>query len=201
MRKMAGRVGICLLIPVLLWCGALIADRRALRQELIRIHIVANSDSREDQSLKLSVRDAVMKSLKNDLRNVADVKQAKAYLAENLSKLQQIAHMALQSQDCTEPVRISLGMEEFDTKSWNGFTFPAGIYHALRIVIGDGAGENWWCVAFPADWTGKSTEPEQIEAGSGFHQDLDKTLNGEYKLRLACLELLGKLENILFPDE
>ena len=78
MKKLMKRVGLCLILVTLVWCGTLLADRQRLNEELIRLHVVANSDSREDQDIKLQVRDAVVNSLRQELANVTDVEQAKA---------------------------------------------------------------------------------------------------------------------------
>lgn len=80
--------GICLVLAASVWCGSLLADRQRLNDELIRFHVVANSDSEEDQSIKLQVRDAVLNSLQNDLNKIADVNEARAYLQASLPKIQ-----------------------------------------------------------------------------------------------------------------
>ena len=80
MVKLVKRVMICFAVAALVWCGTLIADRQQLHEELIRLHVVANSDTEADQAVKLQVRDAVIKSLEEELKNVADVEQAKAYI-------------------------------------------------------------------------------------------------------------------------
>ena len=90
MRKLMKRVAICFLIAAFGWGCTLLTDREQLNEELIRLHVVANSDSEEDQNIKLRVRDAVVSSLQSDLENVADVAAAKAYLQENLPKIQKI---------------------------------------------------------------------------------------------------------------
>jgi len=79
MRKGLKRVGLCFIIAAVFWCGTLIGDRQRLHEELIRLHVVANSDSEEDQALKLNVRDAVTESLQKSMADIKDVEQAKAY--------------------------------------------------------------------------------------------------------------------------
>ena len=89
MRQMGKRIGICLLLAALMWTVGIVRDRAFLNRELIRLHVVANSDSDEDQAVKLRVRDAVLDSIRSDLKMVGDVNQAKAYLRENLPKIQE----------------------------------------------------------------------------------------------------------------
>lgn len=150
MRKLLKRIGICFLIVCLVWCGTVIADRQRLREELIRLHVVAASDSDEDQALKLRVRDAVVESLEDAMADLTDAEQAKAYLQENLPKIENLANQVLQEAGCTDTVQVSLAVEEFATRVYDTFTLPAGLYDSLRIIIGEGEGHNWWCVVFPS---------------------------------------------------
>lgn len=201
MKKMVQNIVVCFLLAAFFWCGMLLSDRCRLRQELIRLHVVANSDSSEDQFLKLQVRDAVVNSMRSDLEKVSDVRQAEAYLEEKLPSIQKLASDTLQSLGCNDAVTVSLCQEAFDTRYYDTFTLPAGIYNALRIVIGDGAGANWWCVAFPGLCIPTTSEGiADIAAAAGFPASLSSTLTGEegYELRFAILDMMGKLENILF---
>lgn len=201
MKKMIHSVGICLLLAAFFLCGTFISDRQRLRQELIRLHVVANSDTQEDQILKLCVRDAVTKSMQKELQNIADVETAKQYLMEKLPYIQNIANETLRRLNCQDSVSVSLCREAFDKRVYDTFTLPAGIYHSLRIVIGDGAGKNWWCVVFPGLCIpAASTETCAVAAGAGFPTGLINTLTGEagYELRFGVLDAMGKLENILF---
>lgn len=202
MRKVTKRLGICFLIALCFWCGALLSDRQKLGQELIRLHVVANSDSSEDQSRKLRVRDAVTESLQKDMQNIADVEQAKNYLQERLPYIQSVAEKTLSALGCSDGVTVSLCRERFDTRVYDTFTLPAGVYNALRIVIGEGQGKNWWCVVFPSLCIPvTSQEFEDTAAGAGFSDTLNHTLTGEagYQLRFGILDMMGRVENIFFP--
>ena len=201
MRKLMRRIGFCFLLAALIWCGTLLADRQRLNEELIRLHVVANSDSETDQAIKLQVRDAVTKSLEKELANVADVEQAKAYLQENLSKIQKVANEALKAAGCDLEAVVTLCQETFDTRYYDTFTLPAGVYEALRITIGEGEGKNWWCVVFPSLCIPATTDGfEAAAAGAGFPEALNNALTGEegYEVRFFLLDALGKLENIFF---
>lgn len=201
MKRTIGCVGICFLLAAFFWCGTLISDRQRLREELIRLHVVANSDSQEDQLLKLQVRDAVTESLKADLQNITNVEQAKDYLQKKLPYIQEVAEKTLQTLGCDTSVVVSLCRETFDTRVYDTFTLPAGVYNALRIVIGDGQGKNWWCVVFPSFCIPAASDGfEDVAAGAGFPDALNSSLAGEdgYELRFGILDAMGKLENILF---
>ena len=200
MKKLIKRVGICFLLAALVWCGTLIADRQRLNEELIRLHVVANSDSEEDQALKLRVRDAVTESLAQAMADIGDVDQAKAYLQENLPKIQKLANDTLRELGCEDTAVVSLMEEAFDTRYYETFTLPAGVYEALRITIGEGEGQNWWCVVFPTLCLSATSEGfEDTAAGAGFPESLTGALTGEeeYEVRFFLLDVLGKLENLI----
>lgn len=200
MKKIIRRVMICFLISAVVWGGALIGDRQKLNEKLIRLHVVAASDSEEDQSIKLRVRDAVTESLSQAMADIADVDQAKAYLQENLGRIRDIANAVLAEAGCGDTAEVSLTEEEFDTRYYDTFTLPAGVYEALRITIGEGEGHNWWCVVFPSLCMPATSEGfEDVAAGAGFSDELLATLEGEegYEVRFFLLDALGRLENIL----
>ena len=200
MRKKLRPVAACLLLAAFVWGGALIADRKQLREELIRLHVVAASDRTEDQALKLQVRDAVTESLQTDLQNLTDKDAAKAYLQENLPKIEALANRVLRELGCGDVARVSLAVEEFSHRVYDTFTLPAGVYDTLRITIGEGAGKNWWCVVFPGLCMGATAEEfDEIAAGAGFSPELTAALEGKegYEIRFYILELLGRLENLL----
>jgi len=204
MKKGIKRIGFCILIAILVWTAELVADRHVLRDSLIRFHVVANSDSKEDQNVKLLVRDAVLEAIQDDLRDIADVDTAKGYLQENLPKIERIANETLKAAGMEEGAVALLQKETFDARKYDTFSLPAGVYDSLRIVIGSGAGHNWWCVAFPTLCMSTAVEDFEDQAvGAGFSETLTQTLSGqsEYKIRFFLLDALGKLENILFRKE
>lgn len=199
MKKGFKALGICFLLAALVWCGTLIADRQRLSQELIRLHVVANSDSPQDQELKLRVRDAVTESLGRALADVQDVEVAKAYLQENLPKLQALANGVLEQAGSAQRAVVKLCREGFPARDYDTFSLPAGIYESLRIVIGEGEGHNWWCVVFPGLCTPETGEEfSDAAAGAGFPDALTGALTGEdgYELRFFLLDKLGELEKL-----
>ena len=200
MGKNLKRMGICLLAVVLVWSGMLVKNKRALREELIRLHVVGASDSQDDQALKLRVKDAVVESLREDLENVADMKQAKAYLQQQLPKIEALANKVLQDAGYADVATASLRLEEFATRYYDTFTLPAGIYESLRITIGPGEGKNWWCVVFPSLCIGTTVaEFEETAQCAGFSEALTGVLAGEepYEVRFFVLDAMGRLENFL----
>lgn len=142
---------LCLLCTgvFLLWHAA---DRAAQASEriagqILRFHVVANSDSEEDQALKLRVRDALLTVLKQSGAGSRD--DAETYIRQHTDELVRCAEAVIAEAGFSSPVRLSLGERYFPTKSYGDLTFPCGTYEALQVTIGDGAGKNWWCVLYP----------------------------------------------------
>ena len=203
MRKSLKRLGICALIVCLVWAAGIVSNKQLLQNGLIRLHVVAASDSETDQNLKLLVRDAVIRSLRENMDHVKDMEEAKAYLRENLPKIEALANGVLQNAGIHDTVTVSLRPEEFGTRVYDTFTLPAGVYDALRIVIGEGQGKNWWCVVFPGLCIPAASEDAAaVAAGAGFPEGLNNTLIGEegYELRFGILDAMGKLENLFFGE-
>ena len=198
MKKLLKPVFICFLLVCLVYTIALVGDRQKLRSELIRLHVVAASDSEEDQAIKLQVRDAVVGAFQTELQNLQDMEQARAYLQENLPKIEGIANDVLTQAGFSDRATVSLCVEEFTTRVYDTFTLPAGLYESLRIVIGEGEGRNWWCVVFPSLCLPATTAGfEEVACGAGFSDTLTDTLEGQHEIRFFFLDALGSLENFL----
>lgn len=203
MRKLFQSVYICVLLLVMVWCGSFLADKKQLAQDLIRFHVVANSDSAQDQQEKLLVRDAVAGSLQETMKQMPDSTQARQYLREHLPELQNMANQTLRMAGSSCNAAVSLCTEAFDTRFYDTFSLPAGIYDALKITIGEGNGHNWWCVAFPTLCLPATSEGfQEVSAQAGISGTLEKTLAGEdgYEIRFFLLDQLGKLENHFFQS-
>jgi stage II sporulation protein R len=117
--------------------------------KLVRLHIVANSDSPEDQALKREVRDEVIKQISPKFEGLKDVSEVKTVIAENLGLIESIAKQVLQRENKSYGAVAMLGNFDFPTKVYGNLTLPAGNYQALKVVLGKGEGQNWWCVMFP----------------------------------------------------
>ena len=189
-----------MVIAVMIWFVGIVSNKQTLREELIRLHVVAASDTQEDQKLKLLVRDAVVSSLQENMRHVTDTEQARAYLQENLPEIEIFANRVLRDAGVRDTATVSLQREAFDTRYYDTFTLPAGVYEALRITIGEGKGHNWWCVVFPAMCVGATvSEFKETAQCAGLPDSLTETLAGTetYETRFLILDTLGRLENFL----
>lgn len=125
------------------------AMKEDISNKLIRFHVIANSDSPDDQNLKLKVRDVVIKKMSSKFIGIKDLKQSEKIIKENLHEIQKIAQDTVYSNGKRYEVKAMYGRFDFPTKYYGTITLPAGNYNALRIVIGNGDGKNWWCVMFP----------------------------------------------------
>ena len=172
-------------------------EQQLLAGKLIRLHVVANSDSKEDQILKLRVRDAVL-----EVTAWIDNQDPAAEIQKLLPAIQQAAETCLREQGSTDPVRIQFGSERFPTRIYDSFSLPAGVYRSLRITIGEGKGHNWWCVVFPSIcFQATAADLEAAAAASGMTMEEIHLITGETKgdqLKFKTLELLQALKDKLF---
>lgn len=135
----------------LLFSGAVSAleCRKELTEDIVRLHILAASDSEYDQAAKLAVRDALLAASPEIFEPYSTAETARQSLAEQCSHIEEIAEEALRKRGCSYPVICSLETVPFDEREYGSYTIPAGEYTALRVVIGSGEGRNWWCVMYP----------------------------------------------------
>ncbi len=200
MKKIAKFIIGGLLLTAAFWLGTVASDKAVLSQDLIRLHVVADSDSPEDQQIKLQVRDAIIEKLESAMDDLPDVESAKAYLQEHLPELEKIANDVLQSLKDGCHAVVSLAQEAFPTREYDTFTLPAGVYESLRVTIGSGEGQNWWCVVFPSLCVSATSDGfEDAAVGAGFSDRLTGTLSGkkEYRVRFFILDCFGWVENWL----
>jgi stage II sporulation protein R len=117
--------------------------------ELIRFHVIANSDTLEDQALKNAVRDRLISSIGEEFKEADSIKEARKVLLTNENKMLQEAQLEVANWGKNYEIKLEYGDFPFPTKSYGSLVLPSGEYEALRIVIGEGKGQNWWCVLFP----------------------------------------------------
>lgn len=117
--------------------------------KLVRLHVIANSDSIEDQDLKRKVRDEVILQMSPKFEGLKDVNQVKQVIADNINLIENIAAKVVEESQKSYGAKALVGNFDFPTKIYGNLTLPAGNYQALKIVLGSGEGQNWWCVMFP----------------------------------------------------
>ena len=151
----------------------------------VRLHILANSDSAEDQETKLKIRDAIVQN-GEILENITDI----SLLEKEIIRIAQpiAGDMA---------VRTEYGEEYYETREYDGVMFPAGVYTSMKVIIGEGEGKNWWCVLFPPLCLSSATAQDALES-TGMDEDavnvFTKTNKVKYKIRFKILEILGFME-------
>ena len=180
------------------WLGQ---EQRELADSVIRFHVIANSDSQEDQALKLAVRDRVLAQAETLYPADATLSEAQSALEGHLSALAAAGQAVVEERGYDYPVTAQLTDCWFPTKEYEGFALPAGNYTALRVTIGEGRGKNWWCVAFPPLCLGAASETvdQALEAGH-FTPGQGALVTGDgegYVLKFKAMEWLGRLQGAL----
>lgn len=150
----AVKIGMAFIVTASIVAGILLSSysedlNRGLADNLVRLHVIANSDSPADQALKRDVRDRILEYMKIQLQSSKDVGQTEFIINKNIDGISSLVKDEIKRQGKNYDVKVSLGSYPFPTKSYGDIALPAGNYQALRVVIGKGEGANWWCVIFP----------------------------------------------------
>ena len=162
-----------------------------LADKVVRLHVLANSDSEEDQALKLQVRDAVLDRAEDFLAQPSSRAEAEGKLRGQLLEFERLAEAVVREAGYDYEVTAELTDTEFPTREYEDFTLPAGEYLALRILIGDAAGRNWWCVVFPPLCTAASADVPASALAAGFTEDEVRLITEEdrgYVLKFKAVE-------------
>lgn len=179
-------------LAVFLATGALaLQTQDTLADKVVRLHVLANSDSEEDQALKLQVRDAVLERATELLKQSADRREAEGLLRGQLLELERLAGEVIAANGYAYPVSVELTDTEFPTKEYDGFTLPAGRYLSLRVLIGEAKGQNWWCVVFPPLCTAASADVPAAALTAGLSQEEVNLITEEnqgYVLKFKTIE-------------
>lgn len=181
-----------ILAVAMLFCSWLTWRQADLASRVLRLHVIANSDSEEDQALKLRVRDAVLDQASGYLEGVTEVGEAAEILSGHLTELSEAGQKIVEQEGWGYSVTAQLEECHFPTKTYDGFALPAGTYQALRIVIGAGEGHNWWCVVYPSLCVTPASEFADVAVSGGLSEEDVSLMTGEdegYILRFKCLEL------------
>lgn len=195
-RRLDAALGAGLLLAMLITPLAGFGQRCAqVRQEVLRLHILANSDSEADQALKLRVRDAVLEETGGLFATAGTLEEAQAAALENLPAIEAAARRALAEAGSDAPVKAELTRMYFNTREYGeDTTLPAGEYQALRLSIGEARGRNWWCVMFPPLCVPAAEAAEEGQESKAAEEDIE-ALNQEphYRLSFAVVEWLEEL--------
>ena len=193
-KKIAAACGLSLLL-IILWSGytAFAGSCEQVRQSTLRLHIVAHSDSEEDQALKLALRDAVLNQYAPRLAELRP-EQAADTAQELCADIEQAAQSFVREQGCETQVTAALVDMYFDTSHYDGYTLPAGRYKALRLSIGKAAGQNWWCVMYPPLCIPAASEGQALALTQNIEALSQPVV---YKPAFAVVEAVEKINELL----
>ena len=200
MKKTLLRIEISILIALII-CGVLNINAFSekcdnIREKMLRMHVIANSDKAKDQELKLKVRDAVLLAGKEIFDGSITSSEAKEKISPQIDYLEKVALETIRNEGFDYKVKITIDKEFFNTRTYeNSVTLPAGYYNAIKVVIGDGKGQNWWCVMFPPMCL--PTAVAECEISDVLTDDETEivTESEKYKFRFKIVELLEEIFN------
>ena len=191
-------VGIVVLLLFLMALSFLpVHGEQKIYDTVVRLHVLANSDSEEDQALKLKVRDQVLEAAAPHLEECATQTEAVEILTSHLTDLEAAASAVIVAEGYDYPVTVLLGEEDYPTRTYESCAFPAGTYVSLRVLIGEGEGQNWWCCLFPplclSAATAKSDNEDafvQVGLTKDQYGIITETGKTKYKVRFKILEVI-----------
>lgn len=187
------KCGVCFLVcAFLLHFTAFYADCSALKDSCLRLHVIASSDGSADQRRKLLVRDAVLKAGGALFDGSVRAAEAEEKIRPALSTLEQAAEKTLRQHGSDETVTITVGKEYFPVRTYDDLTLPAGMYEAVKVVIGEGTGHNWWCVMFPPLCLPAAEKAQPDDYWSEEQQEILRQ-PVKYQARLKIVEWIEKL--------
>lgn len=170
-----------------------------ISDQVFRLHILANSDSAEDQQLKLKVRDEILKKGETVFASSNSLEETIELCKDNIALFQQTAEQCLKNNGSDYEVKVYVDKEYFNTREYDEITLPSGIYNALKIEIGQGKGHNWWCVMFPAICLSSVTDDELNKYLS---EDEQKLVNSDskYEVRFKIVEIYEKVKSKIISE-
>ena len=197
--KRAARWEWALLIAILIsFAWGTWADRtqQQLSDKVLRLHVLANSDSEADQALKRKVRDSVLETASAILADCPDRETAEQRLSAALPEIEDAARARIAAEGGKQTVTAELRPTVFPTREYEDFTLPAGEYLALRVVLGEGEGHNWWCVVFPPLCAETTSSLSQTAMAAGLTEEEVAliTESDGYQLKFKAVELWGRLK-------
>lgn len=174
---------------------------KGIREDILRLHVIANSDEDYDQELKLKVRDAVLLSGEAIFSGSEDIISAEGKIADKTDVLKAAAEETIENLGYDYDVKIELARSYFPTRIYDELTLPAGYYKAVRIVIGEGKGKNWWCIMFPPLCLPAATSDREVISEYLSEKEMDiVTSNPKYEVRFWLVEKYYDIKNRFFVE-
>ncbi len=170
-------------------------DCKDLRNEVLRLHILANSDSDEDQQIKLAVRDELLNCGNELFSGETNIDNVKSILTDEQKVLTDAANKVLVENGFDYKAKINLTNGYFTTRTYENYTLPAGNYIALKVVLGEGEGHNWWCVMFPPLCLPAATDKNETDIYFNPKTESVVKSSPEYEIRFKLIEILEKIRD------
>lgn len=164
-----------------------------ISNDVFRLHILANSDSEYDQSVKLKIRDRVLEYSKSLFESASSKDEAESLISQNLDNITRVAQNELKYLGCGQNVKAEIKKMYFTTRYYDSYTLPSGMYDALRITIGSGKGHNWWCVMYPSICVSAASEQDEKAKRALDDGEYDIIKNEKYSYKFKVVELFEKL--------
>lgn len=166
-----------------------------LKKNIIRLHVIANSNSEQDQALKLKIKDNISCAIYKLLKNAKTKVVAKQIVYKNLNYISQLSKQEILNNGYNYDVNVTLTKSYFPTRKYDSFILPAGVYDSLKVIVGKGEGKNWWCVAFPPMCSPMYSNKQHVQAILGKNEL--EVIEGPYEYKFAIIEFLSNIkENI-----
>lgn len=177
----------------------------SISENVFRLHVIANSDSKEDQDLKYKVRDNLIKYMNSISKDISTKEEAIKLANENIDNFSNIAKNTILENGFNYDVKIEIGNFDFPTKTYGDISLPAGFYDALKVEIGEAKGKNWWCVMFPSlcfvdisNGVMTQESKENLQANLDYEDyNLISSDDAEYKLKFKLVELFENAKIIM----
>lgn len=194
--------GVILLCILALVSVLPVHGEQEIYESVVRLHVLANSDSDEDQALKLQVRDEILRVTEPLFKNCTDRENAIEIIQAHTDELQAAAQAVVYEKGYDYPVTILLGEEDYPTRSYENCCFPSGRYVSLRVCIGEAEGKNWWCVLFPPLCLSAASAEDEDDNEDAFisvgltgeqYKVITETDNVKYRIRFKILEAVQEL--------
>lgn len=177
------------------------AECKEISKEVLRLHIMANSDNEYDQNLKIKVRDRVLIYTQNLFENASSKEEAEKLISDNLQNIANVAYQEVIENGYNYTVKAQITNMYFTTREYERYTLPSGMYDALRITIGEGKGHNWWCVMYPSICI-SSAETQDLRAKEVFNgEQYNIVHNEQYQYKFKVVEVFEKLCNVFNEDK
>jgi len=175
-----------------------VSGEHRIYEDVLRLHVIAESDSEADQALKLRVRDAVLDCVSEKVEKCTSFGEANAAVGAMLGKIRAAAEACVREHRADCSVEVVLSPEKYPRRDYGSSCLPAGVYQSLRVTLGEGAGKNWWCVLFPTVCIrfADGTAGEDAYVAAGFTPEEYRIItgdSGEWKVKFRILEILSEL--------